>query len=142
MTRDDNKPDDDLSLPRSTIDKMLSTYQLSIPRHVRDHLTTYLHQFIHYISSDANLLCEKEKKKTITHEHIYEALRTAGFGHFIEGCQKVYDETLNLSKMRPSRINKLKSSKFSIEELRMEQKKLFESARKEYENMEFDEEEK
>lgn len=137
-----NKPDDELCLPRSTIDKMLSSYKLSIPRNVRNHLTKYLHVFIHHISANANILCEKEKKKTITHEHIYEALREIGFESFIVECEAVYEESMNLSKLKPSKINKLKCSKFSLEELRMEQSKLFESARKEYENMEFEEEEK
>lgn len=136
MAKDDARAEDDLSLPRSTIDKLLAHSGLSVPRSVREHVVPCLHHFIRHIALKANALCEREKKKTITHEHVYVALESAGFGHYIADCRRVYEETLCLSRMRPSRNNKLKNSKLSMDELRMEQNRLFESARKEFENME------
>lgn len=129
------KSDDDLTLPRSTIDKILIHYKLAVPRSIRHYLTRFADQFIIETSLQANLLCEKEKKKTISHEHILMALKNRGF-YFEKELLQVYEENRNISKMRPSKINKLKTSKFTLEELKMQQDKLFESARKEYENME------
>lgn len=129
------KPDDDLTLPRSTIDKIVIYHKLSVPRSIRHHLTRFADQFILETSLRANILCENEKRKTISHEHIMKALKDMGYDFESELLQ-VYDENINISKMRPSKINKLKNSQFTLEELKMQQDKLFENARKEYENME------
>ena len=134
--------EDDLSLPRSTIDKIITHNKLAVPRYMRDILIKYCDQFIAYIALKSNFLCEKDKRKTITHDHVLKALEEIGFAKFLDECKEIYQENLNLSKMKPSKINKLKTSKFTIEELKEQQSKLFENARKEYENMEFEEEER
>lgn len=134
------RADEELSLPRSTIDKIITHNKLGVPRPIRELLIRYCDNFISYVALQANLLCEKQKRKTISHEHIIKALENMGFSHYIKECKEVYQENVNLSKMKPSKINKLKTSKFTIEELKEQQDKLFENARREYENMELNEE--
>ncbi|KRH93304.1 Class 2 transcription repressor NC2, beta subunit (Dr1) [Pseudoloma neurophilia] len=129
------KPEEDLTLPRSTIDKILIYHKLAVPRTIRHHLTKLGDQFILEASLQANFLCEKEKKKTISHEHILKALENMDF-NFEKELLEVLEENKNISKKKPSRVNKLETSEFTLEELKAQQAKLFKNARIEYENME------
>lgn len=123
--------DEDLSLPRSTIDRIITANQLPVPRIFRQALAHHADNFILQVSLQANLLCETDNKKTISHEHIITAVERMGF-NYRKDLQAVFEENVNLSKMKPSRINKLKSSEFTIEQLKEQQDRLFENARIEY----------
>ena len=54
--------------------------------------TSFLPEFIHLISSEANDACEKDQKKTIAPEHVVSALKALGFDTYIEEVEGVLDE--------------------------------------------------
>lgn len=120
------------TLPRSTIDRIISHHGLQVPRAIRPVLVALCDNFVAHISLQSNHLCESSKKKTISHEHVIDALTRAGFKY--ESELKFLYETMNNTKKKRTK-NKLKDSTFTLEQLKEQQQKLFESARMEYENV-------
>lgn len=92
---------DDLSLPKglyntsmlylnyfiiATVGKIIHEMlplDISCSKETRDLLVDCCVEFIHLISSEANELCEKENKKTISPEHIVQALEVCNIYHII-----------------------------------------------------------
>ncbi|KAM0678993.1 negative cofactor 2 transcription regulator complex subunit ncb2 [Binucleata daphniae] len=129
--------DEEVSLPKATIDKIISESLLGKPvtKELKEVVLQSAIEFIHLITSEANELCEKEHKKTITHDHVYKSLENLGYTHFIKPCKEVYTEHVNLAKMKPSKTNKLKNNALTIEELYEEQTKLIAIAKVEAEKI-------
>ncbi|MCJ1373674.1 hypothetical protein MMC20_004903 [Loxospora ochrophaea] len=78
---------DDLTLPKATIQKIISEIlgpsPLTFAKDARDLLIDCSVEFITLISSEANEIAEKEAKKTIATEHIDRALRELGFPEYV-----------------------------------------------------------
>ncbi|KAM0688333.1 negative cofactor 2 transcription regulator complex subunit ncb2 [Conglomerata obtusa] len=123
--------DEEVSLPKATIDKIISESLKGKPalKDVKDIVMQCAIEFVHLITSEANELCEKECRKTITHDHVYKALENLGYTHYVKECEEVYAEHTNLAKMRPSKTNKFKDSGLTIEELYEQQVALFKTAK-------------
>ncbi|KAI5170656.1 down-regulator of transcription 1 [Nematocida sp. LUAm3] len=119
-------------LPRASVDKIVEdtlTAPLTCSRDVKYVLLDGCAKLIHIISAEANRACEREQKKTVTHEHVYVALRQIGLSHYIEECHNAYKEHVEQSKLRPSKQNKLKESGLTEDELEREQEELFRKAK-------------
>ncbi|KFP86762.1 Protein Dr1, partial [Acanthisitta chloris] len=60
-------------------------------------------EFIHLISSEANEICNKSEKKTISPEHVIQALESLGFGSYISEVKEVLQEckTVALKRRNP-----------------------------------------
>lgn len=87
-------------------------------------------EFIHLIASESNEICEKSNKKTISPEHVLEALKNLSFDSYIDDVQSEYREHLNQSKSKEkTKSSKLEQSGLSEEELQRQQEELFERAR-------------
>ncbi|KAG8938946.1 negative cofactor 2 transcription regulator complex subunit ncb2 [Tulasnella sp. 408] len=110
--------DDDLSLPKATVYKLIG-------------------EFIHLISSESNEICEKESKKTISPEHVVQALKVLGFEGYVEEVEEVLKDhkqqvkvpTPILKSDREKKVSKFEQSGFSQEELLAQQEALFAEAR-------------
>ncbi|KAG6820441.1 hypothetical protein H0H93_000437 [Arthromyces matolae] len=102
--------DDDLSLPKATVAKMIS-------------------EFIHLISSEANEICEQESKKTIAPEHIISALKRLGFESFITEVEDVLKDHKQQQKDREKKVSKFEQSGLTEEELLAKQEELFAASR-------------
>jgi len=61
------------------------------------------------LSSEANEISEKENKKTISVEHVEEALTELGFGDYIEGVRSVMGEWKEMAQKRTGRTEKMKT---------------------------------
>lgn len=124
---------EEITLPKATIDKIIqeSCSGRSLTKEGKILITSCAIEFIHMITTEANELCEKELKKTINHDHIYQALTNHGYESFISECNEAHEEHLKLCSMKPSKTNKLKISSMSMEELYNYQMSLFENAKKE-----------
>jgi histone H3/H4 len=124
---------DELSLPKATVGKII---QEMLPQNVacskesRDLLADCCVEFIHLVSSEANGLCEKENKKTITPEHIEEALKVLGFGDYVSEVHQVLDEQKSMQKEKVRKNSK--ACEIPEEELLRRQEELFEQARLKY----------
>ncbi len=87
--------DDDLSLPKATVQKLVSEMlpsDVSFARETRDLLIECCVEFVHLISSEANEICERETKKTIAAEHVLKALEDLGFKDYIDDIQAVVQD--------------------------------------------------
>ncbi|XP_020603710.1 protein Dr1-like [Orbicella faveolata] len=49
-------------------------------------------EFIHLVSSEANEICNRQLKKTILPEHVFQALQGLGFHSYIEEVRSVLQE--------------------------------------------------
>lgn len=87
-------------------------------------------EFIHLIASESNEICEKSNKKTISPEHVLEALRNLSFDSYIEEVETEYRDHQTQSKSKEkNKGSKLEQSGLTEEELLRQQEELFERAR-------------
>lgn len=124
--------DDDLSLPKATVQKLVSEMlpsDVSFARETRDLLIECCVEFVHLISSEANEICERETKKTIAAEHVLKALEDLGFKDYIDDIQAVVQDHKIQQKAREKKISKFESSGMTQEELLAQQEELLNRAR-------------
>jgi alpha-galactosidase/6-phospho-beta-glucosidase family protein len=86
-------------------------------------------EFIHLIATEANEVCEKDSKKTISTQHIIGALTSLGFDDYIPQLQTESDEYKQQKQQRDKRNSRLENSGMSQEELLKMQQELFQQAR-------------
>ncbi|KAI0676918.1 histone-fold-containing protein [Trametes maxima] len=124
--------DEDLSLPKATVTKMISELlpnDVTCAKDTRDLIIECCVEFIHLISSEANEICEQESKKTIAPEHIISALRRLGFETFTEEVESVLKDHKQQQKDRERKVNKMEQSGLSEAQLLAQQEALFEQSR-------------
>jgi len=129
--------DDDLSLPRATVAKMIQELlpdDVACAKETRDLVIECCVEFIHLISSEANEICEQESKKTIAPEHIISALKRLGFETFVSEVEDVLKDHKQLQKDREKKTSKLEQSGLSEEELLRQQEELFAQSRARYQS--------
>ncbi|KAF9246976.1 TATA binding protein-associated phosphoprotein [Melanogaster broomeanus] len=120
--------DDDLSLPKATVAKMISELlpnEVTCAKETRDLVIECCVEFIHLISSEANEICEQESKKTIAPEHIIGALNRLGFDSFTAEVEDVLKDHKQQQKDREKKADKIKDSGLTPEELQAKQEELF-----------------
>ncbi|KIJ56539.1 hypothetical protein M422DRAFT_22704 [Sphaerobolus stellatus SS14] len=128
--------DDDLSLPKATVQKMISELlpkDISCAKETRDLIIECCVEFIHLISSDANEICEQESKKTIAPEHIIGALKRLGFEQYVTEVDGVLKDHKQALKDREKKVSKWEQSGKTEAELLAEQERLFAASRMRYE---------
>ncbi|KAM3533672.1 hypothetical protein MY4038_003108 [Beauveria bassiana] len=113
---------DDLSLPKATVQKIVTeilppSAGVAFARESRDLLIECCVEFITLISSEANEISEKEAKKTIACDHITKALEQLGFSDYVPAVMEAAAEHKEVQK-RP-RIPRWARSKMGQEESRM-----------------------
>lgn len=66
------QPDDDLSIPRAALNKMIKELlpNIRVANDARELILNCCTEFIHLVSSEANDICVKQNKKTISPDHI------------------------------------------------------------------------
>ncbi|ORY08302.1 histone-fold-containing protein [Basidiobolus meristosporus CBS 931.73] len=131
-----NGLDDDLSLPKATVQKLINEMMpddIVCAKDTRDLLIDCCVEFIHLIASEANEICEKEAKKTIAAEHVIASLQTLGFENYLPEVQEVFKEHKKQQKDRDRKSSRLENSGMSEEELLRNQAMLFAQARMKYE---------
>ncbi|KAG8700044.1 negative cofactor 2 transcription regulator complex subunit ncb2 [Ceratobasidium sp. 392] len=124
--------DDELSLPKATVQKLIAEIlpkDILSSKESRDLIIECCVEFIHMISTEANEICEKEAKKTISPEHIVGALKTLGFESYVEEVEGVLKDHKQAQKDREKKTSKFEASGKSEEELLNEQEKLFAASR-------------
>ncbi|KAI1392542.1 histone-fold-containing protein [Hypoxylon trugodes] len=125
---------DDLSLPKATVQKIVSeilpaSSGVSFSKEARDLLIECCVEFITLVSSEANEISEKDAKKTIACDHITKALTTLGFGDYVPAVLDAAAQHKETQKVREKRGNKFEESGMTLEELEELQKQQFEAAR-------------
>lgn len=66
--------DDDLTIPRAAINKMIKETlpNVRVANDARELVVNCCTEFIHLVSSEANEICNKSEKKTISPEHVIQ----------------------------------------------------------------------
>ncbi|KAF8322276.1 histone-fold-containing protein [Clavulina sp. PMI_390] len=121
-------PDEELTLPRATVTKLINDVlpqDMTCSRETRDLIIECCIEFIHLVSSQANEICDKESRKTISPEHIMTALEQLEFEHFLPEIKEVFEEHKSQAKERGERRPKLDESGLNQEELYQQQQALF-----------------
>ncbi|KAI9826133.1 MAG: hypothetical protein M1832_000582 [Thelocarpon impressellum] len=131
---------DDLSLPKATVQKIISEIiptasGQTFAKDARDLLIECCVEFITLISSEANDIAEKEAKKTIACEHITKALEDLGFQDYVQEVLEVASDHKEQLKTREKKQSKLEQSGLSEAELLRQQEELFAGARVKFENV-------
>ncbi|KAG7097281.1 negative cofactor 2 transcription regulator complex subunit ncb2 [Marasmius oreades] len=130
-------PDEDLSLPKATVAKMITELLPSdvvCAKETRDLVIECCVEFIHLISSEANEICEKDSKKTIAPEHIIAALKQLGFNSFTTEVEDVLKDHKQQQKDREKKGSKMEQSGMTEEELMAAQEELFAASRRKFES--------
>ncbi|KAI9699542.1 MAG: hypothetical protein M1820_007173 [Bogoriella megaspora] len=128
---------DDLSLPKATVGKIISEIlandsNVAFSRDTRDLLIECCVEFITMISSEANEIAEKEAKKTIACEHVQQALEQLGFGEYVKDILDVASDYKKMQVHREKKQSKMEQSGLSEEELLRQQQELFQSSNNKY----------
>jgi len=129
--------DDDLSLPKATVAKMISELlpsDIVCAKETRDLVIECCVEFIHLISSEANEICEQESKKTIAPEHIISALKRLGFDSFTNEVEDVLKDHKQQQKDREKKVSKFEQSGMTEEELLAKQEELFAASRAKFQS--------
>ncbi|KAF2843445.1 histone-fold-containing protein [Patellaria atrata CBS 101060] len=124
---------DDLSLPKATVQKIITEILSSDPgvnfaKETRDLLIECCVEFITLISSEANDIAEKEAKKTIACEHVKAALQELGFSDYVQDVLDVAQDHKKQQVSREKKQSLLEQSGMTEEELIRQQQELFRSA--------------
>ncbi|KAI9252907.1 histone-fold-containing protein [Phascolomyces articulosus] len=128
--------DDDLSLPKATVQKLINEMmpnEIACAKDTRDLLIDSCVEFIHLIASEANDICERENKKTIAGEHVVAALQALGFDDYVEEVDEVYKEHKKQQKERDRKSTRLENTGIAEEELLRQQELLFAQSRQKFE---------
>ncbi|KAI8339224.1 histone-fold-containing protein [Chlamydoabsidia padenii] len=128
--------DDDLSLPKATVQKLINEMMpddVVCAKDTRDLLIECCVEFIHLIASESNEICEKETKKTIAGEHVLSSLQALGFEDYVEEVDEVYKEHKKQQKDREKKSARLEHTGISEEELLRQQELLFAQSRQKFE---------
>ncbi|KIK08573.1 hypothetical protein K443DRAFT_1644 [Laccaria amethystina LaAM-08-1] len=129
--------DEDLSLPKATVAKMIAELLPSdvvCAKETRDLVIECCVEFIHLISSEANEICEQESKKTIAPEHIINALKRLGFDSFTSEVEDVLKDHKQQQKDREKKVSKFEQSGMTEEELLAKQEELFAASRAKFQS--------
>ena len=76
----DNRDDDELSIPRAALNKMIKEIipNVRVANDARELILSCCTEFIHLVSSEANDICNKQFKKTISPEHVLAGKQGCG----------------------------------------------------------------
>ncbi|GFR82135.1 protein Dr1-like [Elysia marginata] len=133
--RDPNQqtPEDDLSVPRAALNKMIKELlpNIRVANDARELILNCCTEFIHLVSSEANEACVKQNKKTISPDHILSALENLGFGAYKAEAKAVLKEAKAVAAKKRRGSSRLEHLGIPEEELLRQQQELFEKARQE-----------
>ncbi|KAB5584228.1 hypothetical protein PHYPO_G00104980 [Pangasianodon hypophthalmus] len=123
--------DDDLTIPRAAINKMIKETlpNVRVANDARELVVNCCTEFIHLVSSEANEICNKSEKKTISPEHVINALESLGFGSYIAEVKDVLQECKTVALKRRKASSRLENLGIPEEELLRQQQELFAKAR-------------
>lgn len=126
-----------MALPKATVNKFANdiahSLDVRLTADTRDLIATCCSEFVQLLSSEANDICEKDKKKTITPEHVLRALNQLGLHRFNRDVQEEYDrakvEEAKQKMRQGSKRERNKAAQMDPDELLRKQEELFALAR-------------
>ena len=133
-----NREDDELSIPRAALNKMIKELipNIRVANDARELILNCCTEFIHLVSSEANEICNKQQKKTISPEHVLQALDSLGFGNYKQDAMSVMQEAKAVAAKKRRGSSRLENLGIPEEELLRQQQELFAKARQEQAQLE------
>ncbi|XP_007884255.2 protein Dr1 [Callorhinchus milii] len=129
--------EDDLTIPRAAINKIIKEIlpSVRVANDAREMVVSCCTEFIHLIASEANEICNKSDKKTVSPQHIMQALESLGFGSYITEVKEVVRECKTVALERRKARSRLENKGIPEEELLRQQQELFAKAREQQAEM-------
>jgi len=130
----DREVDDDVGLPKATVFKLISEMlpeDISCSKEAKDVIVECCIEWVKLISTQANTVCDESSKKTISPEHVIEALKQLGFEGFIPEVEESNKDFKQSQKDRTR--SQPDTNGMSQEELLALQEKLFASSKTRFE---------
>ena len=128
--------DDEIGLPKATVAKMVTDAlksagydAMKMSTECRDLIVECCSEFVQAVSSEANEVSTKERKSTITAEHVLRALRVLGFEAYENECAIARDEAKEEETEKREAKKKRKNFAMSAEDAIAMQQKLFAQAK-------------
>lgn len=125
-----DKDDDELTIPRAAINKLIKEIvpDIRVANDSREFILQCCSEFIHKITTEANLICESQQKKTMSAEHVLLALDRLGFSNYKSEAESVMNDCKGKRRRQSTRLEHLGIPE---EELLRQQQELFAKARQE-----------
>ena len=129
------KEEDDLRIPRSAVNKLIREFipDIRVSTDAREFLTECCNVFVHRLTREANIICESQQKKTMSHEHVLSALEKVGLSEYRDKVEAVMQEVISKKHRQSTR---LESHGKPLDELYRHQQELFMQARLDTQNIE------
>ncbi|RSH77348.1 negative cofactor 2 transcription regulator complex subunit ncb2 [Apiotrichum porosum] len=121
--------DDEHTLPKATVYKLIGEMlpdDISCAKDTKEIIVDCCVEWIKLISAQANTVCEESSKKTISPEHVIEALKQLGFESFISEVDDSHAEFKQSQKERQR--NQPDTNGMTPEQLQALQEQLFASS--------------
>ncbi|XP_014208603.1 protein Dr1 [Copidosoma floridanum] len=125
--------DDELTLPRASMNKMIKEIlpHVRVANESRELILNCCTEFIHLLSSEANDICNQQQKKMIMAEHVLQALEKLGFSDYRSEAEAVLRDCKAVAAKRRRQSTRLENLGIPEEELFRQQQELFAKAREE-----------
>lgn len=122
--------EESLTIPRAAMNKLIKELvpDIRVATESRDLILQCCTEFIHLITKKANTICEEERKKTMSAEHVLEALDQLGLSSYKSEAESVVNDCKNKRRRQSTRLEHLGIPE---EELLRQQQELFAKAKAE-----------
>ncbi|XP_077561325.1 protein Dr1-like isoform X1 [Haemaphysalis longicornis] len=123
--------DEELTVPRAAMNKMIKELlpNVRIANEARELILACCTEFIHHLSTEANDICNRQQKKTISADHVLGALDSLGFGAYRQDAEAVLKDCKAVAAKRRRQSTRLENLGIPEEELLRQQQELFAQAR-------------
>ncbi|KAK6908196.1 hypothetical protein V866_002966 [Kwoniella sp. B9012] len=126
--------DDDIGLPKATVFKLIQEMlpeDIACAKEAKDIIVECCVEWVKLISTQSNTVCDESSKKTISPEHVIEALKQLGFEDFIPEVEESNKDFKQSQKERTRA--QPDTNGMSQEELLALQERLFASSQARFE---------
>ncbi|KAI1301535.1 Protein Dr1 [Halotydeus destructor] len=130
MSEKDRGEDEDLNLPRAAMNKLIKELvpDIRVANDTRELILQCCSQFIRLITTESNVICEEQQKKTMSAEHVLGALDKLGLESYKSEAESVLNDNKGKRRRQSTRLENLGIPE---DELYRQQQELFARARAE-----------
>ncbi|KAM7303602.1 protein Dr1 [Ixodes scapularis] len=123
--------EEELTIPRAAMNKMIKELlpNIRIANEARELILSCCTEFIHHLSTEANDICNRQQKKTISADHVLGALDSLGFGAYRQDAEAVLKDCKAVAAKRRRQSTRLENLGIPEDELLRQQQELFAQAR-------------
>lgn len=122
--------EEELTIPRAAMNKLIKELlpDIRVANDSREVILQCCSEFIRVVTSEANSICEEQQKKTMSAEHVMEALDKLGFSSYKQEAESAASDCKGKKRRQSTRLEHLGIPE---EELLRQQQELFARAKAE-----------